>query len=133
MRKDIEIPKMEDVGIAIIPQENEGQKFWQAYVVNFGSSTLETVLISSKGFGTLKGKEKETATMRHLIEVLEPKTGKAFEGLIEDLTALTNEFWLSFYKGSKLYDKKFVFLAESISEDNLVEIPILDSKGVLIK
>ncbi|MGB0166734.1 MAG: hypothetical protein ACPF8V_07770 [Luteibaculum sp.] len=132
MKKDILIPKVKDVGIAVVPKQEAEVKFWQAYVVNFSTDTLQTVLISSKGFGELEGREKETATMRHFIEEIGPKDFHPFEGMIDDLAALTNEFWLSYYANNKLYDKKFVFVAESISEENFVSIPILKAKGVLI-
>jgi hypothetical protein len=32
-----------------------------------------------------------------------------------------------------MYDKKYVFLAESISDKNMRDIPILGAKGVMIK
>lgn len=133
MKKDIQFPKVEEVGVAIVPSVKEGTKFWQAHIINFGKEPISTVLISSKGCGTIDGREKETAVMRHMIDRLEGESSQSFEGLIEDLTALTNQFWVSYYKNNKLYDKKFVFVAESISDKNLMEIPILDSKGVLIQ
>jgi hypothetical protein len=31
-----------------------------------------------------------------------------------------------------MYDKKFIFLSETVKEENLVNIPVLNKKGVLV-
>lgn len=132
MKKDIEFPKVKEVGIGISLEEKEGTKYWQAFLINNSEDLIETILICSKGFGSIEGKEKETATMRHHFPAMPPYSAQPFEGLIMELTSLTNEFWVSYYRNGKLYDKKFVFVAESISEENLINLPIIEQKGVLI-
>ena len=55
------------------------------------------------------------------------------EPIQEELFGLNNEYWLSFYNNSVMYDKKFVFLAESVQNDHLINIPIINKPGVMIK
>ncbi len=44
---------------------------------------------------------------------------------------LNNEYWVSFYIGTQIYDKRFVFVPETISEKNLIFIKELEMEGVL--
>jgi hypothetical protein len=46
---------------------------------------------------------------------------------------LNNEYWVSFYIGKNIYDKKFIFLPESISEDNFTRVPFINRMGVIIR
>ena len=52
---------------------------------------------------------------------------------MEDVFALSNQYWLSFYIGEKLLDKKYIFLAGSIEEDNFTTIPLMEKRGVMIE
>ena len=52
---------------------------------------------------------------------------------MENLLGLSNEYWVSFYKEKDMYDKKFIFLPESVREDNLTMIPVLNKRGVMIR
>jgi len=45
---------------------------------------------------------------------------------------LTNEYWLSFYIDNIIYDKKYIFLPESIIEGNLILVPLVNKLGVII-
>jgi hypothetical protein len=45
---------------------------------------------------------------------------------------LTNEYWLSFYIDNTIYDKKYIFLPESIVDDNLSKVPLVNKPGVII-
>ena len=38
---------------------------------------------------------------------------------------------VSYYVGSKIFDKKFIFLPESIKDENLTYIKELNTKGIL--
>jgi hypothetical protein len=44
---------------------------------------------------------------------------------------LNNEYWVSFYIGDKIFDKKFIFVPDTITEKNLTFIPELEQYGVL--
>jgi hypothetical protein len=52
--------------------------------------------------------------------------------MIEKCLALNNEFMLTFMDG-KLYDKKFIFKANSINEKEVEEVPILFVDGVIVR
>ncbi len=49
------------------------------------------------------------------------------------ILSINNEFWLSYYVNGVIYDKKFIFLTESITESNFMRIPIVNKPGVMIK
>ena len=44
---------------------------------------------------------------------------------------LNNEYWVSYYIGTQIYDKRFIFVPDTICEENLSFIPELELKGVL--
>jgi hypothetical protein len=45
---------------------------------------------------------------------------------------LHNEYFISFFNSQGLFDKKYIFLAESIHEKNFTSIPYMNKKGVMI-
>ena len=66
MKKDILIPKVEDLAIAIIPGAEDD--LWDVYLLNFKPSPLSTVLINSTGYGEIEGEKVKTTTLRHFFE-----------------------------------------------------------------
>lgn len=133
MKKDLITPAVIDVYIAIIQETNElGGEEWTAYLINNRNEKLEGVLISTRGYGEIEGEPKKTATFRHSLDELEPKSFKKIESIPEELFALSNEFWLSFYLNKKMYDKKYIFLPEAISNFNSINIPVINKIGVMI-
>ena len=133
MRKDIEIPVVTDVAVAIVSEINElNEKEWNAYIINLKPKPLEGVLVSSRGYGEINNETRKTSELRHFLDVLEPKSFKKIEPIMEDVFGLNNEYWVSFYLERKMFDKKFIFLAESIRKENCITIPIINKKGVLI-
>lgn len=134
MRKDITIPQVQDVGIAIVKEENEiGQEEWKVYVINLKDSNLKNVLISSKGYGSFNDDSRKTSSFTFFIDELPAKSYRFLELIIEEVLPLTNEYLVSFYLDDLLYDKKYIFLPESIIDENLIQIPLIDKPGVLIK
>ena len=133
MKKDISQPEVKEVYIAIIAKEHEsGEYEWNAYLINNKKEKLEGVLVSTRGYGEIDGEKRNTATFRHSLEEVEPKSFKKIETIPEELFALSNEFWLSFYIDKKMYDKKYIFLTESISIFNAINVPIINEIGVMI-
>jgi hypothetical protein len=137
MRKDIELPKVKNVGVAIIKELNDDKsaEVYNVYVINFSNEILENVLVSSKGYGLNEttGETIKTSVLRHGLGEVKPKSFRKIEPIIEDIFGLSNEYWLSYYLGKKILDKKFIFLPESVREVNFIEVPIIKKKGVLIK
>ncbi len=134
MLKDIPKLIVENIIVAIVPETDEiGEEIWNVYLVNLYDSKIEGVLVSSKGYGHRNSEEVKTSTLRHFIGIVEPKDYAKIELIIKDVFGLSNEYWISFYLGKDMYDKKYVFLPESITEDNFTLIPILNKKGVMIR
>ena len=134
MLKDIPKLVVENIIVAIVPEENElGEQIWSVYLVNLYDQKIEGVLVSSKGYGIRNGEDVKTSTLRHFIGTIEPQDYAKIELIIKDVFGLSNEYWISFYLGKDMYDKKYVFLPESITEENLTAIPVLGKKGVMIR
>lgn len=134
MRKDIHPPKVEDVAMAVVREQDEdGEEAWYVYLINLSEATLENVLISSRGYGELGGEARRTSELRHHLEHLGPKSWARIERIVEDVFVLSNQYWLSYYHGAELHDKKYIFLAGSIEEANFTTIPLMDKRGVMIE
>jgi hypothetical protein len=129
VKKDIEIPVAKDVHVAIVHEWNEEflSKDWNAYIINNRTTPIDMVLIVSKGYdGTTK-----TSTMRHGIGLIAPKSFEKIELVQEDVFKLTNEFFVTFFAEDKLFERKYIFPKNSISEKNLTTIPLLEKDGIL--
>ena len=133
MLKDIPDKKVQDIAIAVVPANGDGEASWQVFIVNLKQVKLEGVLVSSRGYGKYKGKDVETTMFRHSLDVIEPNTYKLIEPIDDKVFGLTNEYWVSFWINKEMFDKKYLFLPESIKEENLTTIPLIDKKGVMIK
>lgn len=113
--------------------DDEGEEGWYVYVINRTDQTIENVLISSRGYGELDGEARKTSEMRHFVGNLSAKSWARVERIVEDVFALSNQYWLSYYVGSTLFDKKYIFLAGSIEESNFTTIPLMEKRGVMIE
>ena len=131
MRKDIIIPEVKDVYVAAVLEFNEdfNTQDWNAYIINDGEQPLETVIIVSQGYDD----KDMTAPLRHTIKVLPPKGYAKIEFLEESILRLDNFFTITYFIKDKLYDKRFELPANSIIEDNRVELPVMDKMGVLAR
>ncbi|WP_066758842.1 hypothetical protein [Crocinitomix algicola] len=136
MRKDIDIPKVEGVSVAVIKELNEEktQEVYNVYLINLKGETLRNVLVSSKGYGENKetGVQIKTSVLRHFIGDVEGNSYAKIEPIIEDVFGINNEYWVSFSQNDQVFDKKFIFLPETILDDNMKSVPILEKKGVMI-
>ena len=135
MRKDIIIPEVENVFVAAVQEWSDDfmEKVWYAYLVNDSDFLIENVLIVSKAFGTIDGEMKKTSLLRHaFVELLSVSVVK-IEMVEKSVLALNNEFMVTFFMGNKLYDKKFIFKANSITESDTEEVPILFVEGVIVR
>ena len=134
MKKDIDFLEVVDIGIAIVLEsESAENRNWKAYLLNFKSETISNILVSTKGYGLLNGEEVKTATFRHSLGALAPQSYVPIEIIDESLFAIHNEFWLSFYIGDRVFDKKIIFLPNTISATKLSLIPLLMLPGVIIR
>ena len=132
MIKDIELPVVKNVTLAIAREKNNLlQDEWKVYIINNNDFALENTLVASTGYGEWDGEKQKTSTLRHFLQTV-PANGVA---LIEPIDAsvfhLNNEYWLSYYVGTQIYDKRFVFVPDSIHELNLIYIKELNLEGIL--
>lgn len=134
MIKDIDFKKIEGIAMAVVKQQNEeGEPVWKVYLLNLKNTAIESVLVRSRGYGEKEKQEIKTSELRQFFERIEPQQFVEVEILTEELLSLHNQFWISFSHGGFLYDKKYVFLAETIRADFFTEIPLLNEQGVMIK
>ena len=131
MKKDIEIPKVEGVYFAIVQEYNEIYKTddWNAYIINENDFELEMILIVARGYD----EKRETSLMRHKLDKLPAKSYAKAEWLQEDVFVLNNEFRVTFFQGGKMYDKKYLFRKNTINKNAFREIPLMNTKGILVK
>jgi hypothetical protein len=129
LKKDILIPEVKDVYIAVVHEYNDTYKVydWNAYIINDKSIDLEMVIIVTKGYS----EDKKTATFRKKIEVLPAKSYAKIEMLLEDVLSINNLFNVSFFEDNKLFEKAFEFRKNTINENALQQIPLIKLKGVL--
>ncbi len=129
------MPEVYGVYVAVVSETNlEGQKIWNAYLVNDKNEPIENVFVSSKGYLiNVKGEESKTSMLRHFYKVVPAKSSQKIEVVIDDVLKLNNEYFVSFYHKDQLFDKKFVFLAETIKQENISFVPIIQKQGVWIK
>jgi hypothetical protein len=132
MKKDIDFDPVEGVSVAIATNMNEvGQPVWNVYLLNNNPFVLDNVLVTSKGYGLYEGEEIKTSVLRHMFEQVEAKSFVQIEAIDPAIFHINNEYWVSYYIGKKIYDKKFIFVPESIVESNLIDISMLNLRGVL--
>lgn len=127
MKKDIQFPPVKDVYFTVA----KDGKDWKVYLINRGSDVLENVMITSKGYGEKDGIKQETSVLRHGFPVLDVGEYAMVELIDPQVFHLNNEYWLSFFIGRQVFDKKYIFVPDSISENNLSFIPELNLQGVL--
>ena len=132
MLKDINREEIEDIAIAVVPSE-EDSSVWEVYMINLKEEGLENVIVASKGYGIYNGEEVKTSVLRHYLGSFEPLDIRMIEPIQKEVFGLNNEYWVSFYIGQNIFDKKFIFLPESITEDNFIRIPFIDRQGVMIR
>jgi hypothetical protein len=132
MKKDIPFEPVTGVAVAIVPQDIADLKQpWDVYIINRNLIELYTVMVTSKGYGLVNGENKKTSILRHVIEQLNQESFAKIEPIDPSVFVLTNEYWVSYYILDKIFDKKFIFVPESIQERNLTYIEEINTKGIL--
>ena len=131
MKKDIEIPESEGIYLAAVREKNEEFQSmeWNAYLINDRETSIEMVLIRTKGFD----KEESTSIMRHSIKMLSAKSFAKIEFLQDEVLRLNNQFSVTYFADNKMYERTFLFPKNSINEAALKNLPIIKKQGVLVK
>jgi hypothetical protein len=127
MKKDLQIEEVSGVYIAFLPNRDN----WSVYIINNRDEPLETVIVNASGEGKLNGKDKQTATLRFLLNDVPAKSVKPFELLMPESLKLSHRYWVSYYIGNRIFDKKFLYNPE-LQEDDLQDLPVFESPGILL-
>ena len=135
MKDELKGPKVENVSVAIVELLVENEKVYYAYLLNLREDIMEGIIVSTTGYGenAQTGDKIRTSTLRHCIELLLPNEAAKIEPIMPEVFGLSNEYWVSFWVNDVMYDKRFVFPAESICSENMQMINTLGQKGVIIK
>jgi len=132
MMRDIQKPEVKNVTIAVARHQSIGESDdWKVYLINTNSFPIENVLVASKGYGQKDGEEQKTSMLRHFIDSVQAKSAALVEPIDPAVFHLNNEYWVSYYIDRTVYDKRFVFVPDSICEQNLTFIKELETEGVL--
>jgi len=131
MKKDIQIPKVTNVEMAVVYEHNAIYKTedWNIYIINNKEVDLEMVVIVSQGFS----ETKTTSLLRKKVEKLPANSFAKIEFIQPELFKLNNRFQVTFFEGNTLYEKTFLFKENTIKESALLRIPMLKKQGILAK
>jgi hypothetical protein len=135
MKKDIVIPEVKNAQVLAIREWSDdfGSDVWYVYLLNTYETNMEMALVVSQAQGVIKDEERLTSALRHSYKEIAPFTAVRLEMLTTDVLELNNTFKVSFFIGNQMFNKDFTFPANSILEDNQVEIATLHTQGVLAR
>lgn len=132
MMKDIEIPEVTNVTLAITREQAPGEKEeWKVYLINRNEYPIDNTLVASKGYGEKEGEKQQTSTLRHFLQSVPPHGATLIERIDPAVFHLNNEYWVSYYIDQQIFDKRFVFVPDSIREESLTFIKEIEMQGVL--
>tara|TARA_B100000780_G_C20839799_1_gene333738 strand:+ start:83 stop:478 length:396 start_codon:yes stop_codon:yes gene_type:complete len=131
LKKDIQIPKVSGVEIAVVYEYNELYKTndWNVYLINNKAVDLEMIVVVSQGFS----KTKTSSLLRKKLDNLPKNSFAKVEFIQPELFALNNRFQVSFFENNQLKDRVFVFEKNTIKEESLRMITEIKKRGILAK
>jgi hypothetical protein len=141
MKQDIPFEPVVGVSIAIVPDDDSlvaapgkaDVATWQVFLLNNNEFPLENVIIASEGYGTQPdGQAVRTSTLRYHFPEVAANSATPIELIDPAIFHLTNQYWVSYYRDRQIFDKKFVFVPDSIVPANLSRLDLLEGRaGVL--
>jgi hypothetical protein len=131
MKKDLQIPLVSGVEIAMVYEYNELYKTddWNVYIINNNNVDMEMIVIVSQGFS----KTKKSTLLRKKLDNLPANSFAKVEFVQPELFVLNNRFQVSFFENNQLKDKTFLFKQNTIKESSLRMIPEIKKRGILAK
>ena len=131
MKKDIQIPEVTGVEMAMVYEYNDIYKTddWNVYLINNKSVPLEMLVIVSQGFS----ETKTTSLLRKQLAILPANSFAKIEYIQPELFKLNNRFQVTFFEGNTLYEKTFIFEENTVKESALRTIDEIKKRGVLAK
>jgi len=133
MKKDILIPEVTDVFMAIVKEYNEDFNCddWNAYIINNKEIDLEMFLIVSRG--DEETTKLKTSVLRKKIDILPAKSFAKVEYINPAVLRLNNSFEVTYFEKNKMFDKTYTFKKGTVKGELLRMIPLLNKEGVLVK
>lgn len=133
MKKDIIVQEVTDVIVAAVPRNGSfDEEIWDIHVINLRSESMENVLVTSQGYGSIDGRDKTTTVLRHFHQEIAPRNAVVIEPIQQELFSIQNEYWISFNSNGNMLDKRFVFKAGDINPAAIQNVPVLNVPGVMI-
>ena len=131
MKKDIQIPEVTGVEVAVVYEYNALYKTddWNIYIINNKTVDLEMIVIVSQGFS----ETKTTSLLRKKLDTLPANSFAKVEFIQPELFVLNNRFQVSFFENNQLKDKTFLFEKNTIKEEELQMISEIKKNGILAK
>jgi hypothetical protein len=129
MKKDIQIPEVTNVEIAVVYEYNAIYKTddWNVYIINNKNVDLEMIVIVTQGFSDTK----ITSLFRKKIDILPANSFAKIELIQPELFTLNNRFQVTFFEGNVLFEKTFTFKENTIKEGALRMIDEIKKRGIL--
>lgn len=132
MISDIKIPEVKNVTLAVARKKNIGESDeWKVYLINNNDFAIENTLVASKGYGEKDGEPQRTSVLRHFLDTIPSHSATLIEPIDPGVFHLNNEYWVSYYIGAQIFDKRFVFVPDSIREENISFIKEIEMEGIL--
>lgn len=134
MLKDAQLNEASGIGVGVTQVRNADDELeWTVFLFNLSNRTLESVFVSSRGYGSLQKEEIKTSQLRHYFKEVQPKSYHKIEPIMEEVFGLNNQYWVSYYHAGVMYEKKYIFLPETIQETNFIELPLIEQPGVFLQ
>ncbi len=119
--------------MAVVKETDDAPVEWGVYLINHKTVELKNIIIASKGYGNIDNDEIRTSTLRHFFDGLAANSCQKVEKIMPEVFGLNNEYMLTFYIDGVIHDRKYIFVPDSVVEDNLIQIPLVDRPGILIR
>lgn len=131
VKKDIHIPEVTDVQMAVVYEFNDLYQTndWNVYIINNKNVELEMMVIVSQGFS----ETKTTSLIRKKLDKLPGNSFAKIEFIQPELFKLNNRFQVTFFEGNTLYEKTFIFKENTVKEGALRMIKEIKKRGILAK
>ncbi|MGJ8759031.1 MULTISPECIES: hypothetical protein [unclassified Polaribacter] len=129
MKKDIQIPEVTDVEMAIAYEYNDiyNTNDWNVYIINNKNIDLEMMVVVTQGFS----ETKITSLFRKKLDKLPANSFAKIEFIQPELFKLNNRFQVTFFEGNTLYEKTFLFKENTIKEGALRMIDSIKKRAIL--
>lgn len=102
---------------------------WMAYLINNKEEAIAAILIVSHGYSD----SVKTSVMRHKLDNLPSKSAAKIELMQDEVLQLHNEFKITYFYKDQLFEKTFLFKKNTIKEQALRPISILNKRAIILK